>query len=874
MENTKIKNDLHDISIPLKSGIKRNQIYGNEGQLEDLIGAQVRGGCIRPVRKEPIVEIHNPGDYENITIHKRSTFENYIAYCTETRAIYHFNPYGGVDQNLITLVDGEELNQIQPFLNYIIISTSKHLHRFLFLDGSYVRISINLPIKLKIEAYDEELVDTDSFSDHDYESLRANIYEKINEESKDGRLIGAISWRAAYKLIDGSYLMTTTPEILARTTGGMMVSYISDQPQSIAQFYVAKYKTLLTPADYATLEDEKDIISSIVIFFSKPIHRYDIEETTDEEVEILETVEVGDPHYFSDYEKIDEEWETIASPEAGWFKVCEIPFSDIIEKDISSYDVENGYMKLKNFYQNYATRESLAIDQQTHHAITAEKIFVYNSRLWMAQLTKNLAAPIATLKTNGYDDPLFPSWYLQYIYNTIVVFRINTGNKTQTVVEYPPLARAFFDGDIYRLELPMLSYPDQRASEVSIYIKHEGIYKEFLTEKLSISSSHNFAYYIETDDPIISGSLMFSRTKDMNTARIVDASEYVVDNIDLDNENQIQLSEINNPLIFPTAHNYKIGSGSVLDFGVSTIQVSEGQFGQYPVIIFTDQGIWAAQIGIGEVIVETTIPINADVLIGSPAASNYGVFYVTAEGIMVIQGGKSINVSKDLEGYINSVVTSDTGARFDLYSTPNQIVNIDGKVTGLVKFKEILNDLVLGFDNVNKRLIVSKQSINYSYVLDIDTNSWYRIEMNYSYFINSSPNLLGANGVNSIYNISDTLTSSVSIPIHFHTKQINFGTHRRKRLHESVLRCLIKIDAGNFASFLLFASNDAIHWTRVAGNDRLSGEINDIQIGRPPAAYKFFVFAFWGFLSQDYDNHFEEIEVQAEGMYPQRLRSY
>jgi hypothetical protein len=77
-----------------------------------------------------------------------------------------------------------------------------------------------------------------------------------------------------------------------------------------------------------------------------------------------------------------------------------------------------------------------------------------------------------------------------------------------------------------------------------------------------------------------------------------------------------------------------------------------------------------------------------------------------------------------------------------------------------------------------------------------------------------------------------------------------------------------------FAAVALFASNDGVHFTRVTGNDRKSGHINDIQLTYMAASYKYFVLAFWGNLDISKTNVIEAFNMQVEERYSHRLRSY
>lgn len=60
--------------------------------------------------------------------------------------------------------------------------------------------------------------------------------------------------------------------------------------------------------------------------------------------------------------------------------------------------------------------------------------------------------------------------------------------------------------------------------------------------------------------------------------------------------NKIYTSEVNNPFVFPPASINTVGTGSILAIAAATRAISQGQFGQFPLIAFATDGIWALQV--------------------------------------------------------------------------------------------------------------------------------------------------------------------------------------------------------------------------------------------------------------------------------------
>jgi hypothetical protein len=767
------------------------------------------------------------------------------------------------------------------------VATTKTLRKYLYYDNKYILINISNKIKFDVDSTSEmEEKETEGVraihNDFDWrESLISKAYKILNEESEEGRIHGAVSIRAAYKLIDGSYVMATPPIMCHNTMNSWFIKQELlrddglDYPHDSLGFKTTKYKLKISPSDYVNMVDSSKLISSIVFFFSKPLIKYDFEEMVkNEENEYINDYLGSTVPVITNFEEFDnsliaesDDYEYLKCP-TNWYKVHEIDFEEIMELSApKTYDID-----LEGFYQDYATRENMEVDQNTHHNLKAEKLFTYNSRLWIAGIQREITSPSIEFQNIGSTDASVDvclKYKIETTSGAITTSKLFTGIKVDT--------GEFLGATTLNLYPSHLSYPDARAVSVTIFVKLNYWYK-IETIPLKNSESHNYSYadrhlYSYTD-------LLMTEPTDVSFMRIscvlsniVESNEVLDDNpTDILPGNTVMLSELNNPLIFPALHTYNVGEGVIKYFGVSSFPVSEGQFGQYPVFIFTSTGIYAANIGRGEVIVTSVIPISTDIATSCPITGHNVLFYTSQDGIMIIQGNKPAKISSPIEGNISPVPGSDIGGRFSRYSSETQVCTLGGILTNLSDFRGLYDDVVLAYDYLNKRLIASLPMQGYSYCLDIEENVWFRLSDYHFKYISDFPKLYGLR--------SDILTDisvrnyNTTTQCHFHTSPFNITTNHRKKIKESLLQCLLYEDGGMFAAVALFASNDGVHFTRVTGNDRKSGHINDIQLTYMAASYKYFVLAFWGNLDISKTNVIEAFNMQVEERYSHRLRSY
>ena len=430
------------------------------------------------------------------------------------------------------------------------------------------------------------------------------------------------------------------------------------------------------------------------------------------------------------------------------------------------------------------------------------------------------------------------------------------------------------DGTNHEIILPMITYPDARVDKYIIYVNHAGNWKELAKLSATASRNYNYSYYIDvnTATPFSITSqnksymkqdtnteLFFRLTKNLSSLPIVTTFPASTVN-DESLTGQVQLSEVNNPFVFPANLNYVIGTGSILDFASNTDVLSEGQFGQFPVHVFTSEGIYTLTLGSGATIIQNITPLSPDILVGKSLSTSNGIFYCTSEGIMVLNNRNPVCISKALEGNMSPIYDHP---QFQLYSSHPQVVELGSIITDKTEFLDDIENILFGFDSVNKRLICTNDALNCSYVYNIDSGTWSRLSESYSYFIQNYPVTI-AQCTRGLIALSDTRSDTNNVQVHFHTKIINAGSDLLKLIDESVLRCNIENESGKYSAFALFASNDKVKWALITGNDRKSRKIDDIQLSYGHSAYKYFIFAFWGELKPDYDNVIEAIQAEVE----------
>ena len=155
---------------------------------------------------------------------------------------------------------------------------------------------------------------------------------------------------------------------------------------------------------------------------------------------------------------------------------------------------------------------------------------------------------------------------------------------------------------------------------------------------------------------------------------------------------------------------------------VAASPISMGQFGQYPLYLFQDNGVYAVKISSdGRVesrpdLVTAEVCINVDSII--PVADS--VYFMTARGLLNVRGAAVTNASEYMNGkpfvYGGNAASIIQGTEHAPF------------IEEIISFYEFMSNPAVrcAFDYEGSRLIYFNPSINSQYVYCIKTATWHR----------------------------------------------------------------------------------------------------------------------------------------------------
>lgn len=377
----------------------------------------------------------------------------------------------------------------------------------------------------------------------------------------------------------------------------------------------------------------------------------------------------------------------------------------------------NGSRRIeKHVLENLTTQERLEDDYYSHCIFSGESISSYNNRLLLANVTRSFFEGFSSFLPYDGDTPASINWTIEV--------DIKTSSGTKTVRKTIPSTE--YIGAWY------FFYPDPRATEARI---SGGSFTKVLT--LEEHTALNGAFWAANTLP--KGTPSSSDTVTQKTPTTSPERLY----------NEIFVSEVNNPFVFRAEGNITVGNGDILGISTLTQAISQGQFGQYPLIVFTTEGIWAASTS-STGLFSAVHPMSREVCNNpkSITQTDGAVFFSSAKGLMVVVGNDVRNVSDQMAGKTNSFKILVNNAEEE------QLVNLGN-------FREFLASCFIAYDYRDSLLWIFNASYDACYVYSIKSGTFGKYDFgtgkNVTNVINYYPDYLlqNSDGVLSLLARSD-----------------------------------------------------------------------------------------------------------------------
>lgn len=304
--------------------------------------------------------------------------------------------------------------------------------------------------------------------------------------------------------------------------------------------------------------------------------------------------------------------------------------------------------------------------------------------------------------------------------------------------------------------------------------------------------------------------------------------------------NNILQSEVASPFNFPDTLLSQIPAAQIYALSSAAKALSEGQFGQFPLYAFTDEGIWAMQISdTGTYIARQ--PITRDVCTNRDHITQLddAVLFVTARGLMIIQGSQTSCISE--------IIDSDTP--FNLLSLPafhklhNALAHtsLTDNCLPTKPFSEFSEKARIIYDYPNQRLFFYAPGITYAYVFSLRSKMWGMCFSEFTSHLNEYPGAIATDASGAVLDLTNLKREPTACL--YCTRPIKLQSPDMLKTLRTV------IQRGYFApthiNTIIYAARNFTHWHLIASSP--NNQVRNIH-GTP---YKFFRIATLATLNPD-----------------------
>lgn len=882
--------------IPIK-GINRSFDDGisDDGCCMELINARIKNGSVEPVGK-PIEITALSSSTSKLYFHAQA---GRMLNITTSGIIYAYNAvtYEYTQQMSSDLKGAKRIEFIGNMAVFFMETTTRYC---IFKDGSYQYLGEkpNAPYfvcepwgaTFGVSPETKFLVgrDSDGYStDEFYSSLtyaESGLFDNcIDTANKLGYFFGKVFIMCALRMYDGSYC-SFSPIMLVESAND--VSYSFDCGQSKTQRTSTLGRTNPFESCYAdpTNATKRNARCEAAVYCMTPNLRLgNIVSSLKAWKELIVAIDffvapfsfavkhntkyrTGTEYSrYTDYRTNEQKEDEIISNATTFYKYAE-------------YDLDG----VKQWMLEDVSTDNLALQPRLQlsdimYPVAAYASYVYNNRMHIAQYRQYFWSKFSlNLTDNTYpkgDSDTTPVYIYYYI-------RTDEGES---------IIKAYYSSTYKRIA-PYLMYYDNRAYKVLVAWQNTSTDKWYGKEfPLTKSKTINLAYYAHKDQ-LSSGKYTLALAIDLSTFPEINTLPTEKNTFIIKN-NVLKVSGLYNPVSFPAAQTYQPSQASIIGFCSNTQALSQGQFGQHPLYVFTRDGIYAMNVDTsGGIVYSSQTPVSRDVCINASTICGIdsSVLFASDRGLMAISGSTVTHLSADLDGYLPSCIDSSP-----IISKIAAIASMEGKLSK-TEFRNYLDGALsvsIAYIYATGEIVVSNKQYTYSYLYNMQSGTWSKVDYVIQQMTNHYPEpyavIKEADSslhLRELYNPHRSETEMLLL-----TKPVKMGTNSHKRVLQSALRAVIhpsksdlyfrgepvmfrgeQVDAFSNAGLYILGSNDAEHFQLVHGKESIKDVRDLVSKMNKSSAYKYFMIALVGGVRTDISINYMEFLI--DDAYTNRLR--
>lgn len=867
------------------------------GELKPLLWPEKAGFALND--GEELLYIHKGSGYKNYFVSSGNTVKAFRILSDGTRkdlgfshTFMHVPKFDAIGNTVVMLDDGD--------IHYVLFKDNDYNYlgqqipecpisfglqgefKCYSKNNGYIEVSLAEKIKV-LEYVGDPTLDTEKifnpFSDANRDSVTEQLLAKVNQFIQDnvrdkGRFLYPFFVRYAYRLYDGTLVNHSSPILMLPSTGNTPfvsihnlegvgtateVTQINCDISTIIS--TLDYKPLIDSGDRHALSLWGDIVKSVDIFVSEPIYLYNqngkfekIENSNHADSCFYGKLTGGDS--YKDFSELDDElkeyyqkWDFISvyahmmnnehKIPSWWLKTPNYSESDIFSriKDCSNFyfvhsvniedlpDVRTKIEISDGYLNSLSSRELMTDEYLSHDAKKSKKTFSYNNRINIYNVSRKLfdgfRADSMFFYVNGYNTYSTSGkvWMDNYA-GTKLYLRTkidnNSGENIIVGTENSSEDMVFADSAKY------IYYPNTNVD--TFYVGASQYISSSVSYKAEKHKSLNGSFYFHG----------FGRTYASDESIPSESS-----NKEVEDSGKIYTSEVNNPFVFPASGVNTIGTGDIIGIVSTTKALSQGQFGQFPLLVLSTDGIWAMTVN-DEGLYSTKQVLSRDVCnnADSIVQTDNLVFFSSERGLMAIDGANVVCVTEHMKG-VPGTVQSLKRIEGILDKDEYKFVLLcdDGK-----EFKDFLKGCRIGYNYRDNTLYISNKEYAYLYVYDIRQGTFTKLcsaddSSKVIGFVNDYPDTLIQESVTikstdnkgeevttqktNVYSMIADHDLSTTEPLYGFamTRALKLGNPTGMKRIRQLKNLENVVDDDNYVKYALWGSNDGILWYNIRSYD-------------------------------------------------------
>lgn len=577
--------------------------------------------------------------------------------------------------------------------------------------------------------------------------IKQKVDSMVSNNAKNGYFCFPIWALYAVRLYDGSLIISTPQLVSAGIESPISIKGWGDYDLR-SQLYIRLnhyYKLGIRRYDFPsdTMETWQDIIKGIDIYISEDINQLSLEDITLSERLFVDANKVTSSlgHLvFAKFQIKGEETSFIKHALAcsNFVKVEEFSLGPSTNYNAHDWDdlSEDYICDSKSYIKNE--------DRFSGNPLLSEQKYEFNSYNTTAKHAYTFNNAILLSEASKIYSPGM-RYFCAQRYNTVIPWVIDTKlyNSTFDIADLP--SWVYLEDMVYKstkdkysfaflMEDGAIVYGKSKSKDTfEINNRYSGLSPAEYCLLLYPSSNCNRAIYTDGDlkhsvemtpHPYLPNCSYHYENRILEDLRGTPNTNLPKES-KLSNTNDLYTSEFSNPFLFTKLFSFQ---SKVLGVAVATTALSQGQFGQFPLYVFTEDGIWAMETTADGSFVSQK-PLSREVCNNPDSITSIdnAVVFTTDKGVMMIQGSQVVNISPYMNGrhYIPNESALNIIGKQEGFNTLIEPISDEDPFTAFVK------DAKVAYDYTGQRLIfMSTSNKGFQYVYKIDTQTWHKVAFN------------------------------------------------------------------------------------------------------------------------------------------------